>query len=114
VDEPDPLDTERFDEIAGDFDRDELRELIDLFVRIGGQQLHDLDRALTRGDNEAAASAAHALKGGALGLGARAVADAAATIEVLGRADRDVTEPVRELHAAWPVTVTALRERVAE
>jgi HPt (histidine-containing phosphotransfer) domain-containing protein len=109
---PELLDSARLEELLADFDRAELSDIVDLFEETGAEQLRDIDSALLRRDREEVAVAAHALKGGALGLGATALADAAAELEVLARADRPIDAPAQAVHERWQPTITALRDAV--
>jgi HPt (histidine-containing phosphotransfer) domain-containing protein len=67
-------------------DEDLLREVAGIFAADVPQQIVAVRAALAAGDAGAVERAAHRLKGIALGVGARALADAAAVLEHAGRA----------------------------
>ena len=61
------------------------RDLLTKFSRSASESRHDIETAMAAGDLGALAAAAHRLKGSALAVGARALGDAAQTLE---RADK--------------------------
>jgi|UniRef100_A0A7V6DQM8 HPt (histidine-containing phosphotransfer) domain-containing protein len=66
--------------------RDELLEVLELFLEISWEDFLALKEALETGDQPRAAAAAHSLKGAALNLGLQELADLARTLEL---ADKD-------------------------
>jgi len=82
-----------------------VRKVVGTFVREGHTRVAAIGRAAGGGDAAALASAAHALKGAALNVGAAALAELCATLEVCGREGRVD-------HAA--ASATLLRQRFRE
>ena len=65
-----------------------VRKVVGTFVREGRTRIAAIERAAGGGDAAALASAAHALKGAALNVGAAALAQLCAELEARGREDR--------------------------
>jgi len=72
-------------------DPDFIRELIESFIETTSTSLEAINLALAAGDNLAAASAAHGLRGGCLTVGAKVFAEACRVIERAGHAGDLVT-----------------------
>jgi len=66
-------------------DRDQMREIIDLFLRSCPGSMRDIRRAVAKRDGEALERAAHSLKGALANLGAPAAAGAAQALEEIGQ-----------------------------
>ena len=79
------FDTDHFADVCGD-DFEFQREIIGDFLSQFGSRLDAIALAVGLRDPVAVRQAAHALKGSAASLGARALAEAADRIELLGRA----------------------------
>jgi HPt (histidine-containing phosphotransfer) domain-containing protein len=62
-------------------EEDEFIEIVELFLETAIDDIHKLEEALTTGNCEAAADAAHSLKGASGNLGFMAISDLSATIE---------------------------------
>ncbi|GEP54293.1 PAS-domain containing protein [Reyranella soli] len=62
------------------------RDLLAKFSRSASESRHDIETAMAAGDLAALAAAAHRLKGSALAVGARALGDAAQTLERAAKA----------------------------
>ncbi len=62
------------------------RDLLGKFSRTASESRHDIETAMAAGDLPALAAAAHRLKGSALAVGARALGDAAQTLEQAAKA----------------------------
>jgi len=92
-----------------------LRELVDLFVADLQPRLDELDRAITEGDNIAAANVAHALKGSCLYLGLSSLADVSARMENSQRvnAQQDAQPLLAELHRCAENATSLLKELVS-
>ena len=58
-----------------------IRELYDLFLETANTDLEQLERAVTESDPEQAVSAAHSIKGAALGLGLSSLSQQALEVE---------------------------------
>ena len=96
-------------------DEDLLREVVGIFVSDVPQQIAVVRAALASGDARAVERSAHRLKGIALGVGARALADVAETLELAGRA-RDLareTPGAPALDAAFEDARAALERECA-
>jgi|YelNatPaOPRAMG01_1025707.scaffolds.fasta_scaffold07545_3 HPt (histidine-containing phosphotransfer) domain-containing protein len=65
--------------------RDELLEVLELFLEISWEDFLALKEALETGDQPRAAAAAHSLKGAALNLGLQELADLARTLELAAK-----------------------------
>jgi len=83
-------------------DEAECLEIVQLFVAIGTEDLKILKDAIEKGDQRLALQKGHALKGSALNLGIRCIADNAEKIERLVRSDRtgDCSEALQQLSDA--------------
>ena len=78
------FDTAHFADVCGD-DLDFQREIIGDFLSQFDSRLKDIAAAVAQRDPATIRLAAHALKGSAASLGARALAEATARLEDLGR-----------------------------
>jgi HPt (histidine-containing phosphotransfer) domain-containing protein len=83
-DSPDRMDFDRLQEISGG-DPDFEREVLEAFVAETSDQLAIAQARLELGDADAASHEAHAMRGVALNVGARAFAQLIAEIEALSR-----------------------------
>ncbi len=81
------MDAGRWAESLG-LEENEFRELFDLFVQAGRTDLNQLDKAIAGGDSEAAAEAAHSLKGAAANLDFEEIRLPAQQIEKCARENR--------------------------
>jgi HPt (histidine-containing phosphotransfer) domain-containing protein len=106
------MDFSRLEEFK-EFDDDELtmtREVISLFVKDTPARLEAMDQAAQAQDAPALARAAHALKGGASNVGAKAIqqhADALEAASIEGLPD-DAAQRVAKLRELWEETRGAL------
>ena len=85
------------------------REVGALFIEDSGTRLAELEVALTKGDADAVAAIAHAIRGSAANVGADAVDRACAVLEALGRSG-DLTRA----HATFNVLTQALDQARGE
>ncbi|MFO7653465.1 MAG: Hpt domain-containing protein [Candidatus Krumholzibacteriia bacterium] len=69
-----------------DGDTDLLREVAEMFVEIGPDQLAEIEAFIAAGDAPAVATSAHGMKGGASNLGAVEFVRAALDLELLSKA----------------------------
>ena len=92
-----------------------LGDVLELFFEEAADLRARLADALATGDETAARSAAHTLKGAAGNVGATRVASLCAEIGQALAAGRtaEATELIEELSAAWPLTETSLRRLAA-
>lgn len=98
------------------FQRGARAEVVRLFFESLARDRARIAEAAARGDRVALRSAAHSIKGCALGVGARRLAEVAATIEVAARAERDdgSTLSTGALDVACDAACAALRDWLAE
>jgi len=68
-----------------DLEEEEYLELIDLFLKVGMSDLHELEFAVKQGKGEKVASAAHSLKGASANLRLTEIYDSARSLEAKGR-----------------------------
>jgi signal transduction histidine kinase/DNA-binding response OmpR family regulator len=83
-----------------------------LLQKLAGQSMGGLTEiwvALSAGDRQTAARAAHSLKGAAANLGATALAEAAAKAEAAIQAGQNVEESLQSLESSFSNTVAAIR-----
>ena len=112
------FDTAHFADVCGD-DLAFQREIIGDFLSQFDSRLEDIAAALVLRDPAAIRLAAHALKGSAASLGARALAEAAHRIEDLGRskslddAPSELDRVLAEAGRLRGTLATYLRERAA-
>jgi len=88
-------------------DADLLKEIATLFLEDYPKVLDDLRSAVARGDARSLERTAHGLKGSVSTFGARAVMDAARTLETLGRAQK--FEEVSQVLVSLELALAALR-----
>jgi signal transduction histidine kinase/DNA-binding response OmpR family regulator len=106
------MDFARLDEFK-EFDDDELtmtREVIGLFLSDTPPRLEALAKAVTEQDAEALARAAHALKGGASNVGAKAIQQHADALEAAAKEGMpaDAAKRVESLRQLWEETRAVL------
>ena len=111
----DPIDDERFDDLAREFPPDAVREVVTAFIDSTPPIIERVVLAAEGGDHVEISGAAHRLKGGCLAVGAGALNDLASELETLGREEAPADELQRvaaQLERAWLATRRALRDRV--
>jgi HPt (histidine-containing phosphotransfer) domain-containing protein len=93
-----------------------LTEMLDIFREDTPRRLQDILKALAEQDAEALSRAAHALKGGAGALGAKALRIAAADLEALGRSGSTLAggEVAGQLEGMFQASLTALETYIQE
>ena len=94
-----------------DGDTDLLREVAQLFVEIGPDQLAEVEAFVTAGDTAAVATAAHGMKGGASNIGAVEFVCAALELELLAKSGtlQGAGERMEAMRAAFERLVEQLR-----
>jgi signal transduction histidine kinase/DNA-binding response OmpR family regulator len=111
----DPIDRERFDDLARDFTPEIVREIVSAFIDSTPPIIERIVQAADGADHTDIAQAAHRLKGGCLAIGAGQLNDLADELERLGRerAPREALQATAaRLERSWLVTRRALRTRV--
>jgi two-component system sensor histidine kinase/response regulator len=114
-DEPDPIDEQRFGDLAREFPAAAVREVVVAFIDSTPPIIERVVLAAEGVDHAEVAAGAHRLKGGCLAVGAAALNDLASELEALGRdgATGDELQAVASrLERTWLATRRALRERV--
>ena len=93
-----------------------LEEMLEIFRDDTSRRLSDIVTAADKGDAEELSRAAHALKGGAGALGAKALRYLAADLEALGRDGSAEAGPDLEarLQACFQASLAALEAYLAE
>ncbi|MCX6547015.1 MAG: Hpt domain-containing protein [Holophagaceae bacterium] len=91
-----------------------LAEMVDIFRDDTPHRIQDILAAAAAGDIEALSRAAHALKGGAGALGARALRFLAADLEALGLSAVPAAELPERLEACYRDSLAALEAYLAE
>jgi two-component system sensor histidine kinase/response regulator len=111
----DPVDTERFDDLARDFTPEVVREIVHAFIDSTPPIIERIVLAAEGADHTEIAQGAHRLKGGCLAVGAGQLNDIADELETLGR-ERAPGEALQaaaaRLERSWVATRRALRARV--
>jgi signal transduction histidine kinase/DNA-binding response OmpR family regulator len=111
----DPIDTERFDDLARDFTPEVVREIVHAFIDSTPPIIERVVLAAEGADHTEIAQGAHRLKGGCLAVGAGQLNDIADELETLGR-ERASGEALQgaaaRLERSWIATRRALRARV--
>ncbi len=111
----DPLDIERFDDLARDFAPEVVREIVYAFIDSTPSIIERIVLAAEGADHTEIAQGAHRLKGGCLAVGAGQLNDIADELETLGR-EHGSGEALRaasqRLERSWVATRRALRARV--
>jgi HPt (histidine-containing phosphotransfer) domain-containing protein len=111
----DPIDVERFDDLAGDFSPEVVREIVNAFIDSTPSIIERIVLAAEGADHTEIAQGAHRLKGGCLAVGAGQLNDIADELETLGRehAPGDALQAAAtRLERSWIATRRALRARV--
>lgn len=111
----DPLDEERFNDLAGEFSPEIVREVVGAFIDSTPSIIERIVLAAEGADHAEISSAAHRLKGGCLAVGAGQLNDLASELELLGREEargEELRDAADRLEHAWMSTRRALRERV--
>jgi two-component system sensor histidine kinase/response regulator len=114
-DEGDPIDEQRFNDLAGDFAPDVVREIVDAFIDSTPSIIERIVLAAEGAGHTEIAQGAHRLKGGCLAVGAGQLNDIADELETLGRerAGGDALQAAAvRLERSWVATRRALRARV--
>jgi two-component system sensor histidine kinase/response regulator len=111
----DPIDGERFDDLARDFTPDIVREVVNAFIDSTPPIIERIVLAAEGEDHLEIAQGAHRLKGGCLAVGAGELNDLADELEQLGRTHGSgdaLRDAAARLERSWTRTRRALRERV--
>jgi two-component system sensor histidine kinase/response regulator len=111
----DPIDDERFNDLAGDFAPDVVREIVDAFIDSTPSIIERIVLAAEGADHTEIGQGAHRLKGGCLAVGAGQLNDIADELETLGReraSGEALQEAAARLERSWIATRRALRARV--
>ncbi|HET6507563.1 MAG TPA: response regulator [Baekduia sp.] len=114
-DAEDPIDDERFDDLARDFSPDVVREVVHAFIDSTPPIIERIVLAAEGDDHVEISQGAHRLKGGCLAVGAGQLNTIADELERLGRAQApgdDLRDAAARLERSWARTRRALRERV--
>jgi HPt (histidine-containing phosphotransfer) domain-containing protein len=115
VPDVDPIDEERFNDLAREFSDDVVREVVVAFIDSTPPIIERIVLAAEGADHDEIAAGAHRLKGGCLAVGAGALNDLASELEALGRdaAPADALQQTAgRLERVWMATRRALRDRV--
>ncbi|HEX5927170.1 MAG TPA: response regulator [Baekduia sp.] len=111
----DPIDVERFDDLAGDFTPEVVREIVNAFIDSTPPIIERIVFAAEGADHTEIAQGAHRLKGGCLAVGAGQLNDIADELETLGRehgSGEALQAAAARLERSWIATRRALRARV--
>ncbi|WCB92949.1 hypothetical protein DSM104299_01649 [Baekduia alba] len=111
----DPIDEARFNDLAGEFSPEVVREVVGAFIDSTPSIIERIVLAAEGVDHAEISSAAHRLKGGCLAVGAGQLNDLAGELEGLGRdaaPGADLRDAAARLERAWMSTRRALRQRV--
>jgi signal transduction histidine kinase/CheY-like chemotaxis protein/HPt (histidine-containing phosphotransfer) domain-containing protein len=111
----DPIDTERFDDLARDFTPEVVREIVNAFIDSTPPIIERIVLAAEGADHTEIAQGAHRLKGGCLAVGAGQLNDIADELETLGRehgSRKALQATAARLERSWLATRRALRARV--
>jgi signal transduction histidine kinase/DNA-binding response OmpR family regulator/HPt (histidine-containing phosphotransfer) domain-containing protein len=111
----DPIDTERFDDLAGDFSPEVMREIVHAFIDSTPPIIERIVLAAEGADHTEIAQGAHRLKGGCLAVGAGQLNDISDELETLGRehaSGEALQAAAARLERSWIATRRALRARV--
>jgi HPt (histidine-containing phosphotransfer) domain-containing protein len=114
-DEVDPIDDERFGDLARDFAPDVVREVVHAFIDSTPPIIERIVLAAEGEDHVEIAQGAHRLKGGCLAVGAGELNDLAGELEQLGRSQAPgdaLRDAAARLEGSWLRTRRALRDRV--
>jgi HPt (histidine-containing phosphotransfer) domain-containing protein len=115
VAEVDPIDGERFGDLARDFSPDVVREVVGAFIDSTPPIIERIVLAAEGDDHVEISQAAHRLRGGCLAVGAGELNDLAAELEQLGRdaaPGAALRDAAQRLERSWTRTRRALRDRV--
>ena len=111
----DPIDIERFDDLARDFSPEVVREIVHAFIDSTPSIIERIVLAAEGADHTEIAQGAHRLKGGCLAVGAGQLNDIADELETLGREHAPgeaLQAAAARLERSWVATRRALRARV--
>jgi signal transduction histidine kinase/DNA-binding response OmpR family regulator len=111
----DPIDTERFDDLARDFTPEVVREIVHAFIDSTPPIIERIVLAAEGADHTEISQGAHRLKGGCLAVGAGQLNDISDELETLGREHAPgeaLQAAAARLERSWIATRRALRARV--
>jgi two-component system sensor histidine kinase/response regulator len=111
----DPIDAERFDDLARDFTPEVVREIVHAFIDSTPPIIERIVLAAEGADHIEIAQGAHRLKGGCLAVGAGQLNDISDELETLGRehgSGEALQAAAARLERSWIATRRALRARV--
>jgi len=111
----DPIDEERFGDLARDFSPNVVREVVHAFIDSTPSIIERVVLAAEGADHTEISQAAHRLKGGCLAVGAGQLNDIANELETLGRdagSGEELRDAAARLERSWIATRRALRARV--
>jgi HPt (histidine-containing phosphotransfer) domain-containing protein len=103
------LDRAAFDEFAGLFDEEELRDMIEQWRADSAAALDAIAAALARDDRAQIGEVAHRTAGGGLALGATALAQACEGLRMTAESGRPVTDAdIAQVRSAVEATYAAM------
>ncbi|HVE67965.1 MAG TPA: Hpt domain-containing protein [Solirubrobacteraceae bacterium] len=105
-----------FDQLQRNFSPEAFRELVDIYLGQAGCLVREITQALAERDGDRAGAAAHKLRGSSATLGARALTDLCATLELQASDDDPlaVAGMSTKLQGALDATVRALESELSK